>query len=87
MQDRRILLTYGNRNWRNYGIDARLSADEGKTWGPPIRIANNPYSDSGYPSCVQLPNGDILTAYYTKLSEDYHYEMRMARWNPAATKD
>lgn len=84
LKDRRILLTYGNRNWNNYGVDARLSSDEGATWGPPLRIANTPYSDCGYPSCVQLPGGDVLTAYYTKVSEDYHYEMRIARWNPDA---
>lgn len=84
LQDGKILLTYGNRNWGNYGIDARLSADEGNTWGPPVRIAHAPYSDSGYPSCIQLPGGDILTAFYTKVSDDYHYEMRVARWNTTA---
>lgn len=84
LSDRRILLTYGNRNWGNYGVDARVSNDEGKSWGPPFRIAQSPMQDSGYPSCVQLPGGDVLTAYYTKLSDDYHYEMRIARWNPDA---
>jgi hypothetical protein len=84
LRDRRIVLTYGNRNWNNFGVDARVSSDEGETWGPPFRIADSPRSDSGYPSCVQLPGGDILTAYYTKLSDDFHYEMRVARWNPEA---
>ena len=82
----RILLSYGNRNWNNYGVDARISQDEGKTWGAPFRIADSPMPDSGYPSSVQLPSGDIVTAYYTKVSGDFHYEMRVARWNPPQTR-
>jgi BNR repeat-like domain len=82
LRDGRILLAYGNRNWNNCGVDARVSKDEGKTWGAPFRIAHSPMPDSGYPSSVQLAGGDIVTAYYTKVSDDFHYEMRVARWNP-----
>ena len=32
LRDGRTLLTYGNRNWGNYGIDARVSHDDAKTW-------------------------------------------------------
>jgi BNR repeat-like domain len=82
LSDGRILLAYGNRNWNNCGVDARVSQDEGNTWGEPFRIANVPMRDSGYPSSIQLPGGDIVTVYYTKVSEDFHYEMRVARWTP-----
>lgn len=84
LRDGRILLSYGNRNWNNFGVDVRFSDDQGATWGPPIRIADTAYSDCGYPSCVQLADDRVVTAYYTKVSEDYHYEMRVATWNPAA---
>jgi hypothetical protein len=84
LRDGRILLSYGNRNWNNFGVDVRFSDDEGATWGPPIRIANVDRSDCGYPSGVQLSDGKVVTAYYTKISEDFHYEMRVAIWNPEA---
>jgi hypothetical protein len=83
LADGRILLTFGNRNWGNFGVDARLSEDNGEIWSPPFRLASCPFPDCGYPSNVQLPDGSVVTAYYTQVSEDYHYEMRVARWNPS----
>ncbi len=82
LRDGRVLVTYGVRNRGNYGVHIRFSEDEGKTWGPPMRIAGAPESDCGYPSCVQLPDGQIVTAFYTKLSGEYHYEMRVTFWDP-----
>jgi hypothetical protein len=83
LRDRRIVLSYGVRNRGNYGVHARFSEDEGRSWGPPIRIAGAPEPDCGYPSSVQHADGRVLTAYYTKLSADYHYDMRVATWDPA----
>jgi len=82
LRNGRILLTFGNRNWGNYGVDARFSEDEGKSWGSPFRLAHCPYSDSGYPGTVELADGSAVTAYYSKVSRDFHYEMRVAIWNP-----
>ena len=82
LADGRILLSYGNRCWNNFGVDVRLSDDQGETWSPPIRIADCPRADCGYPSTVQLPDGRAVTAYYTQVSEDFHYEMRVATWRP-----
>ena len=82
LDDGRVLFSYGNRCWNNFGVDVRLSDDQGKTWGPPIRIANCPRADSGYPSSVQLGDGRVVTAYYTQVSDDFHYEMRVATWDP-----
>ena len=50
LADGRILLSYGNRCWNNFGVDVRISEDQGKTWSPPIRIADCPRADCGYPS-------------------------------------
>lgn len=80
LKDGAILLSYGNRNKGNFGVDARLSADAGAHWGPPFRIASTPQSDCGYPASVQLPSGEIVTAYYTRISHEHHYEMRVAKW-------
>jgi len=82
LADGQILLTYGNRNRNNFGVDFRLSADGGKKWSAPVRIANTPHSDCGYPSSVQLSDGKIVTAYYTRLSQERRYEMRVATWDP-----
>ena len=84
LKDGRVVLSFGNRCWNNYGVDARLSDDDGRTWSPPIRIADCPRPDCGYPSTVQLPDGTAVTAYYTQVSDDFHYEMRVAHWNPSA---
>ncbi len=82
--DGRVLLSYGNRCWNNFGVDVRVSDDSGATWSPPVRIADCPSSDCGYPSTVQPPGGGAVTAYYAQVSEDFHYEMRVARWDAAA---
>ena len=82
LADGRVMLSYGNRNWGNYGVDVRFSEDEGKTWSASVRIADAPFADCGYPSSVQLSNGRLVTAYYTKVSEDFHYDMRVAIWDP-----
>ena len=82
LADGRILLSYGNRCWNNFGVDVRLSDDQGETWSPPIRIADCPRADCGYPSTVQLLDGRAVTAFYTQVSEDFHYEMRVAAWRP-----
>ena len=84
LADGRVLLSHGNRCWNNYGVDVRLSDDAGSSWSPPFRIADCPRSDCGYPSTVQTADGTAVTAYYTQVSDDYHYEMRVAHWNPSA---
>ena len=80
--DGRVLLSFGNRNWNNFGVDVRFSDDEGKSWGPPLRIGNAPRGDCGYPSTVELASGQAVTAYYTQISDGYEYEMRSAIWRP-----
>ncbi len=83
LADGRVLLSHGNRCWNNFGVDVRISDDEGATWSPPVRIADCPRSDCGYPSTVQTANGQAVTAFYTQVSDDYHYEMRVAGWDPS----
>lgn len=65
LSDGRVLLTYGNRNPGNKGIDVRLSNDEGKTWSSPQRIIHLSEEDSGYPAALELSEGRIMVAYYS----------------------
>jgi hypothetical protein len=83
LRDGRVLLSYGNRCRNNAGVEVRTSDDEGDTWGPPVRLADTPSADCGYPSTVQLDDSRMLTAYYTQISGAYHYEMRVTAWTTA----
>lgn len=71
-----LLLTYGNRLKGDYGIKAKVSDDNGDTWSREITLIDDlTGSDCGYPSSVQLPDGEILTAYYasgTNTHDRYH---------------
>jgi hypothetical protein len=85
LKDGRLLLTYGNRVKEQFGVLAKLSGDEGKTWGDPIRLANSLEGDCGYPSSVQRADGKIVTAYYAKRAENHNrYHMGVAIWQPPA---
>ncbi|MEO6966180.1 MAG: sialidase family protein [Acidobacteriaceae bacterium] len=61
-----VLVTYGERN-KPYGVHARISHDNGKTWDKKdtiVLVDDTVSQDCGYPSSIQLPNGTIVTAYY-----------------------
>ena len=79
--DGRILLSYGNRVDPK-GVDVRFSSDQGQTWSEPLRVADFE-GDGGYPSSVQLPGGEVLTAYYASRTA-YHanYHMGVVLWDP-----
>lgn len=83
LNDGRLLLTYGVRVARQHGVRAKFSSDNGQTWSQPIRLAVSSSWDCGYPSSVQLANGDIVTAYYSKKSDQHDgYHMGVAVWKP-----
>lgn len=81
LKDGRLLLSYGNRLKDQFGVLAKLSSDEGKTWSEPIRLAHTLSGDCGYPSSMQRADGKIVTAYYSRSSENHHrYHMGVAIW-------
>ena len=85
LSDGRVLLSYGNRVSGQFGVLAKLSVDEGRTWGGPIRLAHTFESDCGYPSSVQRSDGKIVTAYYAKRVENHErYHMGVAIWEAPA---
>lgn len=70
LNDGRLLAVYGYRV-RPYGIRARVSEDDGNTWGPELVLRDDAGSwDLGYPRTVKLSGGRVLTAYYFNRADD-----------------
>lgn len=64
LPDGRICLTYGYRR-KPCGVRARITADEGRTWGPEIIVRQDGLTgDLGYPRSVVRTDGKIVTMYY-----------------------
>ena len=83
LRDGRVLCSYGYRR-EPFGIQARLSEDEGRTWSAPIVLSDDGASvDLGYPSTVQHDDGSLLTAWYEKLAESPLAVLRAADWTLA----
>jgi hypothetical protein len=92
LNDGRIVLTYGNR-WEKRGskiprgVQVKVSKDEGKTWSKPVRLVDF-YNDGGYPTSTQLPDGEVLTAYYAQKIKGYdRYHLGVVIWDPEKTLD
>ena len=75
-------------------VGIRVSSDEGRTWGPTAVLVNirswkglvfdPPYreQDLGYPSTVQLADGNLVTAYYSiGIEQHTRYHMGAIRWS------
>jgi hypothetical protein len=91
LQDGRIVLSYGNR-WKKSksgiarSVEVMISSDEGQSWSAPVRVAEF-YRDGGYPSSVQLKDGQVLTVYYARESKGHKdYHMGAVIWDPEKTR-
>lgn len=85
LRDGRLLMTYGHRR-PPFGNQARISADNGKTWGEAMIISGDGVGgDLGYPSTVELADGSLLTIWYEKMKEPARAVLRQARWTPGAS--
>lgn len=81
LRDGRLLMSYGYRR-APFGNQARVSTDHGATWSDPISISDDGVgSDLGYPSTVELDDGNLLTVWYERLSGNPHAVLRQARWS------
>ncbi len=93
LHDGSLLLTYGIRTEALYGIGAKRSCDGGATWSDPVVLvdlegSNNSldsfllHPDGGYPATVQLEDGLLVTAYYSKgVPAHRRYHVGVIRWN------
>ena len=62
--DGRLVVTYGYRN-PPFGIRARISEDNGKTWGDEIILRDDGGNfDLGYTRDLLRPDGKLVTIYY-----------------------
>lgn len=81
LKDDRLLMTYGHRR-APFGNQARISADNGKTWGEPMIISGDGAGgDLGYPSTVELGDGSLLTVWYEKMPDASRAVLRQAHWS------
>jgi hypothetical protein len=80
--DGRLLLVYGIRNQGLYGVAARLSEDQGRTWGAPILLVDlEDTTDGGYPCSAQTEDGTIVTVYYSDgIQTHRRWHMGAVRW-------
>lgn len=65
-----VVLTYGYRQ-PEYGQRARLSYDNGETWGEEIILTKDGLDwDLGYPASVESKDGSLITVYYQRKSKN-----------------
>jgi hypothetical protein len=86
LKDGRLAVTYGYRS-APYQMRARLSSDNGKTWGKEIILrAKAGCEDLGYPRTVQRADGKIVTLYY--ISDERYAErfIEATIWDPGPGK-
>lgn len=80
LRDGRLLMTYGHRR-KPFGNQARLSTDNGQTWGEAMIISGDGIGgDLGYPSTVELADGTLLSVWYETMKEPKRAVLRMAKW-------
>ncbi len=82
LHDGRVCLTYGYRR-KPCGARARISSDEGRTWGPEIVLRDDGLTgDLGYPRTVVQPDGKIVTIYYFNGPKDDDRTIQATLWTP-----
>ena len=83
LRDGRLLMTYGYRR-KPFGNQARLSTDNGTTWGEPITLSNDGVTvDLGYPSTAECAHGRLVTVWYETLPDSPLAQLRQVRWRLA----
>lgn len=64
LDDGRLAVTYAHRE-EPFGMRARLSEDNGRTWSEPVIFREDGGNwDIGYPRSVQRSDGKVVTVYY-----------------------
>ena len=81
LRDGRLLMTYGYRR-APFGNLARISEDHGRTWSAALVISDDGAgSDLGYPSTVELADGQLVTVWYERLRDSPQAALRRAQWS------
>ena len=84
LRDGRLCVAYGYRAVP-LGIRAKISSDNGKTWGEEIHLRDDGATwDTGYPCMVQRPDGKLVTIYYFNTKEIPEQHIAATIWDPDA---
>ncbi|TAN36183.1 MAG: exo-alpha-sialidase [Verrucomicrobia bacterium] len=82
LNDGRLALTYGYR-LKPFGARARISNDEGCTWGAEIILRDDGFSgDLGYPRSTLRADGKVVTVYYFNGPRDEDRTIQATIWSP-----
>jgi hypothetical protein len=80
LRDGRLLMTYGHRR-KPFGNQARVSVDNGMTWGDAITLSGDGVTgDLGYPSTAECGDGLLVTVWYETMADSPLAQLRQARW-------
>jgi hypothetical protein len=86
LRDGRLAVIYGYRA-EPWGMRARLSSDQGRSWGEEFKIGPDAsWWDLGYPRSVQRPDGKIVTVYYFMRKKDTERYIAATIWDPGTAK-
>lgn len=80
LADDRLLMSYSHRS-EPMGNYARISEDNGQSWGAPFVFGPTRTGDMGYPASMQLPDETILSVWYEQVPGVAQTVIRMARWS------
>ena len=82
LRDGRIVLSYGYRE-APYGLRAKISADDGSTWGEEIILRQDGGTwDLGYPRIMQRTDGKLVNVYYFADTADTERYIAATIWDP-----
>jgi hypothetical protein len=82
LADGRLCVCYGYRA-SPFGMRAKLSADDGVTWGKEITLRDDGGCwDLGYPRSVQRTDGKVVTIYYFNEHTDGDRYIAATIWDP-----
>ena len=81
LTDGRLCVTYGYRS-TPYGIRAKFSEDNGKSWGAEVHLRDDGRNgDFGYTRTIQRSDGKLVTIYYYTTAEDPEQHIAATIWN------
>ncbi len=82
LKDGRLALLYAYR-LDPYGLRAKLSSDEGRTWSEPVVLRDDGGNwDLGYPRTVQRSDGKLVSVYYYNTDPNSERFIAGTIWDP-----
>ncbi|MCL2758822.1 MAG: glycoside hydrolase [Treponema sp.] len=74
LQNGKILLTYGDRNYENQRILIKTSDNDGLSWGSEKQLGESfKNCDFGYPTTAELTPNNLLTVFYVNQMENPYF--------------